>query len=218
MNAAVYNPTLYFVSALRAALIANGIEVRGEAVDIDDLAVPPSTDRGVLLLSHYSAPLPALAMTMMKLSQNLFAETLLYATGPSQPRLVFEGWGIPPGDVLIADGSGLSRYNLVTPEALVTMLAHVAADERLRQPFVASLPIAGRDGSLDDRMKGTAAEGNARAKTGSFSNARSLSGYVRTADGEPLVFSILANNYGVPAEAIDQATDAIVVRLAEFKR
>ena len=218
MNAAVYNPTLYFVSALRAALIANGIEVRGQAVDIDDVASPPSSDAGALLLSHYSPALPSLAMTMMKLSQNLFAETLLYATGPNEARLVLEGWGIPPEDILIADGSGLSRYNVVSPEALVTILTRVAADERLRQPFVASLPIAGRDGSLENRMNGTAAEGNARAKTGSFSNARALSGYVRTADGEPVVFSIIANNYGVPSSLVEQAADAVVVHLAQFRR
>ncbi|OFW19935.1 MAG: D-alanyl-D-alanine carboxypeptidase/D-alanyl-D-alanine-endopeptidase [Acidobacteria bacterium RIFCSPLOWO2_02_FULL_65_29] len=217
-NAAVYNPTLYFVSALRAALIASGIEVRGEAVDIDDLAAPPSSDAGTLLLSHYSPALPALAMTMMRLSQNLFAEAFLHATGTSQARLVLEGWGIPPEDALIADGSGLSRYNVVTPEALVTILTRVAADQRLRQPFVATLPIAGGDGSLEDRMKGTRAEGNARAKTGSFSNARALSGYVQTADGEPIVFSIIANNYGVPSSLVEQATDAIVVQLAQFSR
>lgn len=218
INAAVYNPTLYFVSALRTALIANGIDVRGEAVDIDDLPTAPSADRGRLIATHYSPPLPALATTMMKLSQNLFAETFMYATGPTQAQQIFEGWGIPSGDLLIADGSGLSRYNLVTPEALVAILARVAADDRLREPFMATLPIAGRDGSLDDRMKGTRAEGNARAKTGSFTNARALSGFVRTAAGEPLVFSILANNYGVPGEAIEQATDAIVVALAELKR
>jgi D-alanyl-D-alanine carboxypeptidase/D-alanyl-D-alanine-endopeptidase (penicillin-binding protein 4) len=217
VNAAVYNPTLYFVATLRAALIANGIDVRGDAVDIDDLPTPPST-AGPLILSHYSPPLPALGMTVMKLSQNLFAEALMYATGPGAARGVLSGWGIPAEDMLIADGSGLSRYNLVTADALVAILTRVAADERLRQPFLASLPIAGRDGSLENRMNRTPAEGNARAKTGSFSNARALSGYVHAADGEPFVFSIIANNYGVAPSAIDQATDAIVVRLAQFRR
>ncbi len=217
MNAAVFNPTIYFVSALRDALIANGIDVRGEAVDIDDTS-PPNEDTGRLILIHYSPALPSLATTMMKLSQNLYAESLMYATGMPAARNVFEGWSIPREDVLIADGSGLSRYNLVTAEAMAGILAHVAGDNGLRDPFIASLPIAGRDGSLDDRMKGTPAEGNARAKTGSFTNARALSGYVRTADGEPLVFSIIANNYNVPSALIDQATDAIVVRLAQFKR
>ena len=98
------------------------------------------------------------------------------------------------------------------------ILAHIDRDQTLRGPFEASLPIAGRDGSLRNRMKGTAAEGNARAKTGSMSNVRALSGYVTTADGEPLVFSILANNFEVPAATVTAAADAMVVKLASFRR
>lgn len=217
INVAVFNPTIYYVSALRAALVANGIDVRGDAADIDDISMPP-VDSGRLILSYYSPALPVLGKTMMKLSQNLFAESFMYATGVEAARGVFEGWGIPREEILIADGSGLSRYNLVTAEALATILTRVFGDERLREPFLASLPIAGRDGSLDNRMKGTPAEGNARAKTGSFTNARALSGYVRSAEGEPLAFSIIANNYNAPARLVDQATDSIVVRLAQFKR
>ena len=80
------------------------------------------------------------------------------------------------------------------------------------------MPIAGRDGTLANRMKGTPAEGNARGKTGSLSNVRALSGFVTTADGEPLVFSIIANNFDTGADVINKATDAIVVRLATFRR
>ena len=118
----------------------------------------------------------------------------------------------------MADGSGLSRYNLVTPHAIVSVLAHVYGDARLREPYIATLPVAGRAGMLSARMKGTAAEGNAQAKTGSFMNARALAGFVRTADGEPLAFSIMANNYGVPPADVDRVSDAIIVALAEFRR
>ena len=118
----------------------------------------------------------------------------------------------------MADGSGLSRYNLVTADAVVSVLAHVYDDDRLRGPYVASLPVAGQAGMLAARMRDTPAEGNAQAKTGSFSNARALAGFVRTADGEPLVFSIIANNYGGPSAGVDRVTDAIVVALAQFRR
>jgi D-alanyl-D-alanine carboxypeptidase/D-alanyl-D-alanine-endopeptidase (penicillin-binding protein 4) len=133
-------------------------------------------------------------------------------------QTILERWGVPAGALIQRDGSGLSRYDYVTPEALVTILTHIDRDDRLRGPFEASLPIAGHDGSLSNRMKGTPAEGNARAKTGSMSNVRALSGYVTTADGEPLAFAIIANNFEVPADAITGATDAIVVRLAAFRR
>ena len=228
-NVSVDNPTLYFVAALRDALIADGIDIRGPAVDIDEIADPPSRERGTVLLTHRSPPLSTLAETMIKLSQNLYAETLLKSLGASAgvgtadagrsaAVSVVREWGVTPADLVMADGSGLSRYNLATPEAIVTILTHVDRDDRLRTPFEAALPVAGRDGTLAQRMRGTVAEGNARAKTGSFSNASALSGYVRTADDEPLVFSIIVNNFGTTRDVVDQSIDSIVVCLASFRR
>jgi D-alanyl-D-alanine carboxypeptidase/D-alanyl-D-alanine-endopeptidase (penicillin-binding protein 4) len=156
---------------------------------------------------------------MMKNSQNLFAETLFTTAGSRDGvRSVLQQWGIADSSVVVADGSGLSRYNLVTSEALAAILTHIYRDDRLREPFTASLPIAGRDGTLSNDMKGTAAEGNARAKTGSMSHVRAQSGYVRTAAGEPLVFSIIANNYELQNVVVENAIDATVVHLAEFRR
>jgi D-alanyl-D-alanine carboxypeptidase/D-alanyl-D-alanine-endopeptidase (penicillin-binding protein 4) len=225
----VDNPTQFFVNALRAKLVAHGIEVEGPALDIDDLPTPPSRDAGTLLVTYRSPPLSALAVRMMKASQNLYAETFLKAMGaemgmPSVAggreavRSTLESWSITPAGLIMIDGSGLSRYNLVTPESLVALLTRVDRTEQLRGPFEDALPVAGKDGTLEGRMKNTAAANNARAKTGAIANARSLSGYVRTTSGEPLVFSILANNFETTTDVIDQATDAIVVRLATFKR
>lgn len=217
--ASVVNPTFYFVTALRDALIAAGIEIRGPAVDIDEVADAATLDIRTPILIHRSPPLSELAVTMMKMSQNLYAETFLSAAGgPPAVREQLSRWGIEEDSVVVADGSGLSRYNMSTAEAFVAILSHVYRDERLRGPFEAALPIAGRDGTLANRMRRTAAAGNARAKTGAFMNARGLAGYVRTADGEPLVFSIMANNFAMPANVIERAADAIVVKLAEFSR
>ena len=227
---AVPNPTQYFVSAVRDGLVANGIDVRGPAVDVDDLAESVSPNRDGAVLSHRSPTLSSLADTLMKLSQNMYAETLLRTMGKQRSgvgtadagravvRDVLTSWGVPASEVLMADGSGLSRYNLVTADAMVTVLAHVYDDTRLRQAYVNSLPIAGRAGTLSARMKGTPAEGNVHAKTGSFSNARAVAGFARTADGEPVAFSIIANNYGAPPETIDRVTDSIIVALAKFTR
>lgn len=229
-NVAVTNPTLYYARAVRDGLRRAGIDVQGDAVDIDDLPERPSIDRAVVVMTHRSPTLASLADTMMKFSQNLYAETLLRTVaaaragvgsaeeGRTVAREVLGSWGIAPSELLIADGSGLSRYNLVTPQAYVSLLAHVYADERLRAPFIASLPVAARSGTLAQRLKGTAAAGTVQAKTGSFSNARAIVGFSRTADGEPVAFSIIANNYGVPPDAVDTVTDAILVALAEFRR
>jgi serine-type D-Ala-D-Ala carboxypeptidase/endopeptidase (penicillin-binding protein 4) len=172
---------------------------------------------------------------MMKSSQNLYAETLLKTLGgldeptsrsssarTDKGRKIVENilaaWGVAEDSVIERDGSGLSRYNYMTPDALVSVLTHVDRDERLRDAFDATLPIAGRDGTLATRMKGTPAEGRVRAKTGSMSNVRALAGYVSTADGEPAAFAILANNFDASSDVINKATDAIVVAIANFHR
>jgi D-alanyl-D-alanine carboxypeptidase/D-alanyl-D-alanine-endopeptidase (penicillin-binding protein 4) len=225
----VDNPTQFFVNALRSALIAHGIDVRGPAVDIDDIRDAPARPDGAPVVSHRSPPLSTLAIRLMKISQNLYAETFLKtlaagaatattAAGRSIAQTALQAWGVGPDGLIQRDGSGLSRYDYVTPDAIVTILTQVDRQAPLKGPFEASLPIAGRDGTLSNRMKGTAAEGNARAKTGSMTNVRGLSGFVATADGEPLVFSILANNFETAPDTITRTADAIVVRLAEFKR
>jgi D-alanyl-D-alanine carboxypeptidase/D-alanyl-D-alanine-endopeptidase (penicillin-binding protein 4) len=226
----VDNPTLFFVTAFRDALTADGIEVRGPAVDIDDLRQqPPSPVRGLELAVHRSPPLSTLAVRLMKDSQNLYAEMLMKTLGALAGTPTLEGgrtavaetlaaWGVPPDAVVQVDGSGLSRYNYVTADALVSVLTRVWRDAQLRPFFETSMAVAGRDGTLAARMQGTAAEGNVRAKTGSLANVRALAGYVASADGEPLVFAILANNFGtMPQEAI-AAIDAIALKLAEFTR
>jgi serine-type D-Ala-D-Ala carboxypeptidase/endopeptidase (penicillin-binding protein 4) len=229
-NVSVPNPTIYFVNAVRDGLIRNGIEVDGPAVDIDDLPAPLNRANAVIDVEALSNGLAGVGVPMMKMSQNLYAETLLKTIGlrisgvgsTAAGRAVLDStlasWGVAAGEALEVDGSGLSRYNLVTPDALATVLRHVYQDERLRDSFIGTLPRAGVDGTLGDRMKGTAAADNVRAKTGSLSNARSVAGYVRTADGEPLAFVVMANNYGAPPKVIDDATDAILVALAKFSR
>jgi D-alanyl-D-alanine carboxypeptidase/D-alanyl-D-alanine-endopeptidase (penicillin-binding protein 4) len=116
------------------------------------------------------------------------------------------------------DGSGLSRYDYVTADMLVTILSRLYADEPRRAAFLATFPIAGRDGTMDKRLKKTRAEGNAMAKTGSISNVRTLSGFVRTRDGEMLAFSILGNNFTVPGSTVTWIADLAVETLSNFKR
>ena len=127
-------------------------------------------------------------------------------------------WGIQPGSYVQADGSGLSRYDFVTAEMIVTLLERMHKDPRHRDAFVATLPIAGKDGTISTRMRNTRAEANAVAKTGSISNVRALSGYVRTRDGETLVFSILANSFTIPAATVNWIADLAVETLANYTR
>jgi D-alanyl-D-alanine carboxypeptidase/D-alanyl-D-alanine-endopeptidase (penicillin-binding protein 4) len=165
----------------------------------------------------------------MKVSQNLYAETLLRTLGAQREdptaeggrkvvQQVLESWGIPPDGLVQRNGSGLSRYDYVTAETLVRILTRMHRDPRHADRFADTLPLAGRDGTLARRMKETRAEGNARAKTGSIANVRALSGYVRTLDDEMLAFSIIVNTFSAPQETVDAVADRIVERLANFTR
>ena len=230
-SVAVVNPTLYFAQSLKNALVARGIHVSGDAADLDDLAaeLEPHLERRVIV-STTSPPLRTLATVLMKVSQNLYAETLLKAAGRARGGLgttaagrlaanaTLSSWGIPETSYVIADGSGLSRYNYVSASALTAILARMYSDPTHRDALLATLPVAGRDGTLATRMRGTLAEGNAMAKTGSIANVRSLSGFVRTRDGEMLVFSILANDFLIPAATVNWIADLAVEVLATWRR
>ena len=103
----------------------------------------------------------------------------------------------------MADGSGLSLYNYVSAEMLVALLGYGWQNEQIRQHLLSSLPIAGFDGTLKNRMKGTAAEGNVLAKTGTVSGISSLAGFLTTATGHTLAFAII--NQGVSSSAMGRA-------------
>jgi D-alanyl-D-alanine carboxypeptidase/D-alanyl-D-alanine-endopeptidase (penicillin-binding protein 4) len=229
---AVVNPTVFFAESLKQTLIARGIGVNGPAVDLDDIAAESIGKSEVfrVLATTDSPPLRDIATLLMKVSQNLYAETLAKAVGASRGGLgTFEGgleairtqvtaWGVPRDACVMADGSGLSRYNYATASAVADVLERMYRDAKHKEAFHATLPIAGKDGSLAARMRSTRAEGNAVAKTGSISNVRSLSGYVRSRDGEMLVFAIIANDFAIPAATVTWTADLAVEHLANFTR
>jgi serine-type D-Ala-D-Ala carboxypeptidase/endopeptidase (penicillin-binding protein 4) len=216
------------VSALRNLLLREGIEVTGEAFDVDDVIPPPDRAVSTELYTYKSHSLAEIVQPLLRESINLYGEALLRlnaapGTFPTNDaaleglRARLASWGVASDDQQLVDGSGLSRRNVITPEALLTVLRHVAT-AGATSPLVAALPLAGTDGSLATRMTGTAAQGNVRAKTGTMSNVRSLAGYVTTRDGEPLAFVIMVNNFEGAGAAALKAIDAIAVKLAEFTR
>jgi D-alanyl-D-alanine carboxypeptidase/D-alanyl-D-alanine-endopeptidase (penicillin-binding protein 4) len=123
--------------------------------------------------------------------------------------------GIKKGEALLEEGSGLSRGCLVTPNATVELLRFMSRHPHA-EVFRESLPIAGVDGTLRNRLKGTKAAGNVRAKTGSLRYVDTLSGYITTVGGESLAFSIMLNNYTHPTKSGRNAIDELVVMLADF--
>lgn len=142
---------------------------------------------------------------MMKNSHNIFAESLFYqlAALDGKPwagrrdaadrigRLVAEQTTVPARDYVVADGSGLSLYNYLTPDLLVQLLQYAWHTPHIRQALLPTLPLAGQDGTLEKRMRGTEAEGRVWAKTGTVEGVSSLAGYVFRPDGRTLSFSIM---------------------------
>ncbi|MGD2151893.1 MAG: D-alanyl-D-alanine carboxypeptidase/D-alanyl-D-alanine-endopeptidase [Gemmatimonadales bacterium] len=226
---AAHDPTLFFVTVLKETLEDEGIEIAGRPVDIDSLPPDSLGDSLATLFVHTSPPLGEIVIPFLKRSQNQIGEMLLrhvgaadsdlgsVAAGRRAVRATLGSWGITESSYIYVDGSGLSRYNYLSPEAIVRLLRVM-----YRRPefdaFYEALPIAGVDGTIESRMKGTRAEDSARAKTGYIANSRALSGYVTTLDGEMLAFSMIANNFDESIAAANYLQDLAVERLANFSR
>jgi D-alanyl-D-alanine carboxypeptidase/D-alanyl-D-alanine-endopeptidase (penicillin-binding protein 4) len=219
----VWQPERYAALVFAERLREHGVDARGVRVDT---AGPAGVE-----IARYVHLLDTAATFMNKVSDNLSAESLLKTLGAERrgrPGSAEQGITVVhelltsiPYDtnaVSIADGSGLSRYNLTSPDAIVSLLRRIHADPTLFSAFYRTLPIAGVDGTLEERMRGTAAEGNLRAKTGSLNGVSALSGYVRTKDQELLAFSIMMQSFPGGSRPYRTVQDRIGAFLSEFTR
>jgi serine-type D-Ala-D-Ala carboxypeptidase/endopeptidase (penicillin-binding protein 4) len=179
-----------------------------------------------ILAEHMSLPLLETIRLTNKLSHNLHAELLLRAVGREKfgvgstaaglkiEREFLRTSGVADGDILLSDGSGLARDDLVTPRGMVTLLRYVSG-QPWGKDFLSTLPVAGIDGTLEGRMTGSAASGMIQAKTGEIEHVRALSGYATTLRGQSLVFSIFYNNNPQHGAATAAPVDAIATAIVE---
>ncbi|MDA0636554.1 D-alanyl-D-alanine carboxypeptidase/D-alanyl-D-alanine-endopeptidase [Nonomuraea sp. MCN248] len=220
----VDDPAAYAATLFRDALDKRGVRVLGKTV------AGAAPEGAAELARKESMPLSELLVPFMKLSNNIHAEILTKAMGR---KVAGQGtWtaGLKASSdfarangvqvLNLRDGSGLSRRDGITPASIAQLLIGVR-DEPWYQTWYDSLPVAGDadrlvGGTLRSRMRNTPAAGNVRAKTGSLTGVTALSGYVTSADGEPLVFSIMLNQY--LSSAPRDIEDKIAVRLAQFSR
>ncbi len=235
LDVGVPRPADWFAAALKEALARNGIKISGK---VRSTVWPenPGVDfsRATKIGEVLSPPLREIIRGFMKPSQNLETDLLFEHVGETTRDSNSPPWetseqlavaalenflgkiGAPKNAVFFDEGSGLSRNNLTTAAATVALLQFMAAQTNAND-FINALPVAGVDGSLRRRMKNTPAAGNVRAKTGTLRWANSLSGYVTSAAGEHLAFSLMLNRYAPPPgfEKSDEL-DAIAVMLANF--
>jgi D-alanyl-D-alanine carboxypeptidase/D-alanyl-D-alanine-endopeptidase (penicillin-binding protein 4) len=230
----VPRPAAWFAAGLKAALTRAGISVGGAARGVRWPEVSPLAASDVRLGEVVSPPLREYLGVMMKQSQNLQADLIFAhlgerrrtATTPATTRsedLALAGLrefltrhALPLSDVIFDEGSGLSRNNLTTATATLALLEFMAK-HREAQALAESLPIAGVDGTLRRRLKGTAAEGKVHAKTGTLRWTTALSGYVTSLAGERLAFSLMLNRYpAAPGRSASRELDEIAALLARY--
>jgi len=227
LTIAIEDPAEYAASLLARLLEARGVKIDGGArarhaggPPVD--AAAPQT----VLAEHTSVPLSDEVRLTNKNSENLHAELLLLLAAHEkadardyEDALKFAAdfflvAGIADSDVALSDGSGLSRKDLVTPRAVVQLLRYAAA-QPWGELYRSTLPVAGEDGTLSDRMKNTPAASRVFAKTGTIGHGNALSGYATTLRGERLLFSILGNNNNLHAQDANKVIDAICIAMVE---
>jgi len=239
----VSRPAELFAALLKQRLEQKGVIVTGQyRTSAPGFVLPVESVESVEIARLESPPLSLIAAKTMKPSQNMYTETLLWTLGeeerkridapttsPSTPNIPRDsselGIGVvkafltsiavAPEGIIQHDGSGLSRHNLITPNAVVQLYTYMAKQSKYSQEWRNSLTIGGVDGTLANRFKGTAAAGNIRGKTGTIDQVSALSGYITTAGGEQLVLSIVVNGVNVTRERT-ALIDEIAVSLANF--
>ena len=222
----IEEPALNAATLLKAALEERGIRVDGGVRARHEAIAEPEGVTTTILAEHVSVPLRDAVKLVNKISQNLHTEALLRAamrkggTWNTPDELMkfaadfYAQVGIAPEDVIQTDGSGLSRHDLVTPRAVVTLLRW-AQKQPWFESYYASLPVAGIDGTLEERMKNTPAAGRVHAKTGSVEHVRTMSGFADTPGGRRLVFSFLSNNQGGKNHETTDALGGLCVAMIE---
>jgi len=219
------DPAGYCAEELQQALTRQGV--------VFPKTAPVTTDAKALekylLYTHTSPPLDKIVYYTNTKSNNHYAETLLKTLGAAKSNgqgttsngidaviAYWKGRGVDVAGLYMSDGSGLSRANSITTRTQATILSKIYRDSVMYPVFNASLPIAGRNGSMTSLCKGTFAEGNLRAKTGYITRARGYCGYVKTKKGKELAFSILFNNYACSPTEMKQKIERFLVALTEL--
>ncbi|WP_445299634.1 D-alanyl-D-alanine carboxypeptidase/D-alanyl-D-alanine endopeptidase [Microcoleus sp. B4-C1] len=235
---AVVNPANNFLQYFQQALAAEGIPVK------QALVASASRNLNQELATVESPPLAELVRETNRVSNNLYAEVLLRLLGKVTDKMplpqtltgkmpvpqedtgemglkelktVLTQLGVNPNSYRLADGSGLSRHNLITPEALVQTL-RLMANSPAASIYRQSLPIAGESGTLKNRFNTTPNRVIMQAKTGTMSGVSALSGYIEVPNYEPLVFSIIVNQSDLTTAKMRSATDEIVLLLNRLRR
>lgn len=229
LDVPVDNPPTYVAALFRDALERRGIRVRGNILSAAEWGEPIHYSHLPVLAEYTSAPLREILAVMNRTSHNLCAEMLLKTIGKESSgvgsaeagmeyiRAVLQRNGLPSDDLVLSDGSGLSRLNLCTPNLMARLLWQLWRSP-WRPIVLASLARPGENGTLRTRLVGTLAEKAVAAKTGTLENVSNLAGYITTRDGEVLCVVVMVNHLLAPDSIARNLQDLLCMRLASFSR
>lgn len=220
----VLDPTQHFLQHFQRVLATHQISVQPAL-----LSSAPRLKNPLEVAAVASVPLAQLLVETNQESNNLYAESLLKTLGTLHQEqgdtaelglavvnTTLTRLGVDPDGYVLADGSGLSRRNLVSPTAMVQTLKAMARSSEF-STYKSSLAVAGISGTLENRFQDTPAEGILQAKTGSLSGVAALSGYLNSPNFRPLVFSIVVNQADLPGSTLRAAIDEIVLQLTRLR-
>jgi D-alanyl-D-alanine carboxypeptidase/D-alanyl-D-alanine-endopeptidase (penicillin-binding protein 4) len=220
------DPAQDYLKELALSLQSRGVSV---GLGVAESIVPRDDITLDTLFVTRSATLRVILPYFLKPSQNQMGEALLRSIGLERAGVgtadsgiavvnrQLLAWGIPRDGYEMHDGSGLARADLISAETMVRIFDRMQKDPAFSS-FYDALPIAGVDGTIAHRMRGTRAANNVHAKTGSMQWVRSLSGYVTDADGDRLIFSALANKWTTSSGVVTATADSIAAALAAYRQ
>jgi D-alanyl-D-alanine carboxypeptidase/D-alanyl-D-alanine-endopeptidase (penicillin-binding protein 4) len=220
LSIALSDPERYAKQLIIQDLKINQISFKGQIIE----RMAPQGAQ--IIATHFSKPLSDLIRTMLKNSDNQIAGVLFKTIGAHYYRhptnwgesvdalktILTQSTPINLTNAVIIDGSGISRYNLISPDQISSLLTMVFHEKSIAKPYIESLPIAGKDGTLQDRMKNL--QNKVYAKTGSMTGVESLSGFIQTKHHSVLSFVIMMNNFSMPRKQATDLEDKIVEQLA----
>ncbi len=222
---AIRDAPRYAAAAFARSLQRRGIRVDGTARATFDSTVFAGARAQAPLAEHASPPLADIVEPILEQSQNWYAEMLLKTLGrvlggegswPAglqvERRFLIDSLEVDSTLFSLADGSGLSTWNLIAPRAMVQLLLAMR-EHPGAAPFLDALPVAGQTGTLSARFRDTRQEGWVHAKTGSIYRANALAGYYELPSGRAWTFAIYLNNHAVPTRQVLARIDAIVAEL-----
>jgi D-alanyl-D-alanine carboxypeptidase/D-alanyl-D-alanine-endopeptidase (penicillin-binding protein 4) len=226
----MHDPPLFAGLLIKQALAERGIAISGEVITNREMKNTPAYSAADVVELGFveSPPLSAIIEVVNQSSNNLYAEHIhkrlsakagVEGSNSESNRILSRFWaerGLDPNGMFITDGSGLSRSNAMNAENLVRMLQVISAD-KTAEAFKKSLPVAGKSGTLRNMCKGTEAEGNLMAKSGTMNRVKAYSGYVKAGNGRPVMFAMTFTNFSCSNAELVKKIENLMAKMAEVR-